>query len=192
MRKSSTSRTVFAESCVKKVVLVVTRKPACLAARIAATALSKTPSRSTEASWRSRRPSMWMAQAKYGLGVNLSSLRSSSRAFVHRYTNFFRRTSSPAISWISGWIRGSPPAIETIGAPHSSIAEMACSTGIRRRRTCSGCWILPQPEHSRLHWNSGSSSTISGKRSRLASRWRARYRPMRVLCLNLTDIGGEP
>src|ERR1700740_3621457 len=41
LRKSSTSRTVFGESCVKKVVFVVTRKPAACAALIAATALSK-------------------------------------------------------------------------------------------------------------------------------------------------------
>ena len=74
MRKSSTSRTVLGESCVKKVVLVVTRKPAALAALIAATALSKTPSRSTDASWRSRSPSMWIAQEKYGLGLKLLEL----------------------------------------------------------------------------------------------------------------------
>ncbi len=84
MRKSSTSRTVLGESWVKKVVLVVTRKPAALAALIAATALSKTPSRSTEASWRSRRPSMWIAHEKYGLGLKFSSFFSSSSAFVHR------------------------------------------------------------------------------------------------------------
>ena len=59
----------------KNVVFVVTRKPAALAALIAATALSKTPSRSTDASWRSRRPSMWIAQEKYGLGLKFSSLR---------------------------------------------------------------------------------------------------------------------
>ena len=53
----------------KKVVLVVTRKPAALAALIAATALSNTPSRQTDSSWRSRRPSMWTAQEKYGDGL---------------------------------------------------------------------------------------------------------------------------
>ena len=46
---------------------------------------------------------------------------------------------------------------------------------MRRRSSCSGCWILPQPEQARLHWNSGSSSTISGNFSRLARRWRIRY-----------------
>src|SRR6202035_1482910 len=53
----------------------------------------------------------------------------------------------------------------------------------------SGCWILPQPEQARLHWNSGSSSTISGNFSRLARRWRIRYQPMRVLCLTFAAIG---
>src|SRR3984957_886145 len=93
------------------------------------------------------------------------------------------------MTWISGWIRGSPPAIETIGAPASSIAAIACSTGILRRSSCSGCWILPQPEQARLHWKRGSSSTISGNFSRLAIRWRARYHPMRVLCLIRAAIG---
>jgi len=91
---------------------------------------------------------------------------------VQRKTYFLRATSSRAMTSISGWISGSPPAIETIGAPHSSIAASACSTGIRRFNVASGCWILPQPTHSRLHWNSGSSSTSSGKRSRPASLWR--------------------
>ena len=84
LRKSSTSRTVLGESCVKNVVLVVTRKPPALATLIAATALSNTPSRSTEASCRSRRPSMWIAHAKYGFGVKLCSFFSSSSALVHR------------------------------------------------------------------------------------------------------------
>src|SRR5438445_4195554 len=59
---------------------------------------------------------------------------------------------------------------------------------MRRRSSCSGCWILPQPEQARLHWNSGSSSTISGNLSRLARRWRIRYQPMRVLCLTRTAM----
>ncbi len=36
---------------------------------------------------------------------------------MQRITNFLRFTSSDAITWISGWISGSPPAIDTIGAP---------------------------------------------------------------------------
>ena len=65
----------------------MTLKPLALAARMAATALSKVPSRLTDSSWRSRRPSMWTTQLNRGWGVNRSSLRSSSRALVHRYTN---------------------------------------------------------------------------------------------------------
>ena len=68
----------------KNVVLVLTLKPLALAARMAATALSKVPSRLTDSSWRSRRPSMCTTQLKRGWGVNRSSLRSSSRALVHR------------------------------------------------------------------------------------------------------------
>ncbi len=68
----------------KNVVFVVTRNPRALAARIAATALSNTPSRQTDASWRSRRPSMCTAQAKYGEGLKRSSFFSISSAFVHR------------------------------------------------------------------------------------------------------------
>ena len=66
MRKSSTSRTVLGESVLKNVVLVVTLKPLALAALMAATALSKMPSRLTDSSWRSRRPSMWTTQLKRG------------------------------------------------------------------------------------------------------------------------------
>ena len=113
--------------------LVVTRNPRALAALIAATALSNTPSRQTDLSWRSRSPSMWTAQAKYGDGSNWSIFFSISSPFVHRYTNFLRRISSEAILSISGWTSGSPPAIETTGAPHSSTAPTAWSTGIRRR-----------------------------------------------------------
>ncbi len=81
---------------------------------------------------------------------------------MHRKTNFLRLISSCAITCISGWTSGSPPAIETIGAPHSSIAASALSTGIRCLRMCCGYWIFPQTAHARLHWKSGSSSTSSG------------------------------
>ena len=36
---------------------------------------------------------------------------------MHRKTNFLRLISSVAITCTSGWTSGSPPAIETIGAP---------------------------------------------------------------------------
>jgi hypothetical protein len=74
------------------------------------------------------------------------------------------------MTWHSGCTSGSPPAIDTIGAPDSSIAASACSTGIRFLRMWSGYWIFPQNEHARLHWKSGSSSTSSGNFSFLRSR----------------------
>ena len=75
---------------------------------------------------------------------------------------------------ICGCISGSPPAMDTIGAPDSSTAPMACSTGIRCFSRLAGCWIFPQPAHLRLQAKSGSSSTISGNLSRRASFWRIR------------------
>ncbi len=71
--------------------------------------------------------------------------------------------------------------MDTIGAPHSSIAARACSTGIRCFSSVCGCWILPQPAHFRLHANSGSSSTSSGNFLFPVSFWRIRYDPMRRL-----------
>src|SRR3954462_7269481 len=78
---------------------------------------------------------------------------------------------------------GSPPALQTIGAPLSSIAPTACSTLMRRRKTCSGCWIFPQPAQARLHWNSGSSSRSSGNFSRRRTFCDTRYVAMRADCL---------
>src|SRR5215469_14488377 len=104
-----------------------------------------------------------------------------SSAFVHRKTYFFRLISSAASTSICGCMSGSPPAIETIGAPHSSIAASACSTGIRCFSRLAGCWILPQPAHFRLQANSGSSSTSSGNLSLRLSFWRIRYDPTRRL-----------
>ncbi len=51
-------------SVLKKVELVVTRKPRRLASFIASTASSKTPSLATDSSCRSRSPSMCTAKAK--------------------------------------------------------------------------------------------------------------------------------
>ena len=65
--------------------------------------------------------------------------------------------------------------METIGAPDSSTAPTACATGMRCLSTPAGCWILPQPSHSRLQAKSGSSSTISGNFSRLRSFCSKRY-----------------
>ena len=63
--------------------------------------------------------------------MNLSSFFGSSSAFVHRNTYFLRLISSATSTSICGCISGSPPAMDTIGAPHSSIAASACSTGMR-------------------------------------------------------------
>src|SRR6266567_2013599 len=129
---------------------------------MAATAWSNTPSLLTDSSCRSRSPSMCTIQAKFFDGVNLCRCLGSRTALVHSTTNLRRLTSSLTISWICGCISGSPPARDTIGAPHSSTAATACSTGIRRLSSEAGCWIFPQPTHLRLHANSGSTSTIMG------------------------------
>ena len=142
--------------------LVLTRKPRACASLIPSTALSNVPSRSTNSSWRSRIPSRWTTHAKYGDGSKLSIFFFIRIPLVHRKTNFLRLISSWAITCTSGWTSGSPPAIETIGAPDSSIAASALSTGIRCLRMCWGYWIFPQNEQARLHWKSGSSSTSSG------------------------------
>ena len=123
--------TSWGVSVVKNVVFVLTRKPAALAWRIAATASSNTPSLQTDASCRSRRPSMCTIHAKLRCGVNRCRCLGSSTALVHRKTILPRSSSCRTISSISLCISGSPPAMDTIGAPHSSIAATACSTGIR-------------------------------------------------------------
>src|ERR1700733_8583625 len=69
LRKSGPPRTDSGEPALKKVELVVTRKPFSLASRMAATASSKTPSRSTAASWRSRNPSTCTTHEKKCDGV---------------------------------------------------------------------------------------------------------------------------
>src|SRR5919107_1515186 len=57
---------------------------------------------------------------------------------------------------------------------------------------CSGCWILPQNEQARLHWNSGSSSTSSGNFSRRRSFCLARYAAMRTDCLTGAATASAP
>src|SRR5690349_7709565 len=176
--------TVCGVSVLKNVVFVVTRKPRFCASLTAATAWSNTPSLHTDSSWRSASPSICTANARNLDGVNLSSFFGSSSAFVHRNTYFLRFISSLTSTSICGCISGSPPAMDTIGAPHSSIAASACSTGMRCFSRLAGCWILPHPAHFRLHANSGSSSTSSGNLERRASFWRNRYVPTRMLWRN--------
>ena len=68
----------------KKVVFVATRKPFAFAALIAATALSNCrPGRPTCHGVPSVRL-MWTTQENAGCGLNLSSLRSRSKALVQR------------------------------------------------------------------------------------------------------------
>ena len=131
---------------------------------------------------------MCTTQRKYGDGLNLCRCLGISSALVQRKTNFFRLISSCTITSICGCISGSPPAIETIGAFASSIAAIACSTGIRCLRTLAGCWIFPQPLHLRLQANSGSSSTSNGNFLLPASFCFIRCAPMRMLTRSGIDI----
>src|SRR5271170_2619982 len=72
-------------------------------------------------------------------------------------------------------MRGSPPAIEIMGAPHSS-PDSQHSSGVRRlRRISVGYWILPQPAHSRLQAKSGSSIMTRGYFSTPLIFWATRY-----------------
>ena len=73
------------------------------------------------------------------------------------------RTSSP----ICGYISGSPPQIETIGAPHSSTAARHSSTGTRSVIVDSYSRMRPQPVHVRLQACSGSSMSTMGNRLRI-------------------------
>lgn len=92
--------TVCGVSVLKKVELVVTRKPRRLASLIASTASSNTPSLATDSSCRSRSPSMCTAKAKNGDGTNFSIFLRSSSALVHRKTYLFLATNWRTISSI--------------------------------------------------------------------------------------------
>src|SRR3954451_10678491 len=80
------------------------------------------------------------------------------------------------MSAICGCKRGSPPAMLTIGAPHSSDAWMHSSTERFFFRIWTGYWIFPHPVQARLQRKSGSSISTSGYRSRLARRCFTTYR----------------
>lgn len=69
---------------------------------------------------------------------------------MQRKTYFRLATNCRTISWICGCIKGSPPAMDTIGAPDSSTAPTAWATGMRCLSTPAGCWIFPQPSQARL------------------------------------------
>ena len=66
------------------------------------------------------------------------------------------------ISAILGWIVGSPPAIDTMGAPDSRTAARASSTGIILSNTGLYSRMRPQPIQARLHISKGSSMVTSG------------------------------
>jgi hypothetical protein len=101
---------------------------------------------------------------RYLEGVNrpASSFSLRRMALVQRYTYLRRATSALTSRPISGYISGSPPGIETMGAPHSSTAARHCSTVRCLRRTWPGYWTLPQPAQARLQRNRGSSIRTSG------------------------------
>src|ERR1700722_12134780 len=72
-------------------------------------------------------------------------------------------TSSP----ICGYIMGSPPQMETMGAPHSSTAARHSSSGTRSLIVDSYSRIRPHPVHVRLQACRGSSIITRGKRLRI-------------------------
>ena len=81
---------------------------------------------------------------------------------------------------ICGWMVGSPPAMETMGAPDSATAWRATSTGIILSSTGLYSRIRPQPTQARLHISKGSSMVTSGNRFLPRSRFRSRYQANRT------------
>ena len=72
------------------------------------------------------------------LGWNRCIFFSSSSALVQTMTNFLRAMAPCTICSISRCSSGSPPAITTTGAPHSSIASMHSATDRRWFRISAG------------------------------------------------------
>ncbi len=70
---------------------------------------------------------------------------------------------------------GSPPQIETIGAPHSSDAARHCSTVMISLIVDLYSRMRPQPVHVRLHACSGSSIITIGNFLVPRKRWPATY-----------------
>src|SRR5258708_3823636 len=65
---------------------------------------------------------------------------------------------------ICGYIIGSPPQMETMGAPHSSTAARHSSSGMRSVMVDSYSRMRPQPVHVRLQACNGSSISTMGNR----------------------------
>src|ERR1019366_3070161 len=74
---------------------------------------------------------------------------------------------------------GSPPQMETTGAPHSSDAVTHCSTVMISLMVDLYSRILPHPVHVRLHECNGSSINTIGNfcvpRKRCVATYRARF-----------------
>ena len=148
---------------------VLTRNPRAFASRIASTALSKMPSRSTNWSWRSRMPSRWTTQAKYGRRLEEVELLLHQDRVRAEEDELLPLDQLPRDHVHLG-------VHERLAAgdrDHRRAALLDRRERLRRPasaclRMCSGYWIFPQNEQARLHWKSGSSSTSSGNLSRRA------------------------
>ena len=125
-------------------------------------------------------PSRCTTKQKYLLAGIFFITRSIRSALVHMKTNFFRATIWATIWSILGWRVGSPPAIETIGAPDASTAAIHCSTVSWRSMTGSYSRIRPQPSQARLQASRGSSIVTSGKRFLLEIFCLKMYQPIRA------------
>src|ERR1039458_6617576 len=79
---------------------------------------------------------------------------------------------------------GSPPQIETIGAPHSSDAATHCSTLIISLIVDLYSRIRPHPVHVRLQACKGSSIRTIGNFSGPHRRWLATYRARFAVIFN--------
>src|SRR4029450_9328142 len=96
---------------------------------------------------------------------------------------FLRATSSFTSGPISGYMRGSPPGIDTIGAPHSSTAFRHCSTVRCFRRIWPGYWILPQPAQAGLAGKGGArgGDLARARAGEIAGEERLQHQDERVL-----------
>ncbi len=124
----------------------------------------KTPSRSTAMSWLFSMPSRWTLKTRLGCGLKSFSRLRRNMPLVHSWLYRPRFRISSHMMPISGSSSGSPPQIETIGAPHSSTAFRQFSSDTRSRMLSSYSRMRPQPVQVRLQACSGSSIITSGKR----------------------------
>src|SRR5689334_17239677 len=85
---------------------------------------------------------------------------------------------------------GSPPQIETIGAPHSSRASRHCSTVSFSLMVSAYSRIRPQPVQVKLHACSGSSIMTRGNLSTPRRRLPAIY--VDILAVRLIGNLNEP